>query len=314
MNPQHAPLRHAHLPWLAAAAAVLVTILQYGVSLMLVLTRSGPNAIAGIGQLAMLLLSLTSQLVLTGGIAFLMAQWHGERRNELFFGQPWIVVSIFAGAQLLWGVLTTLFYQFVLLDLIASMEGSRVSLIVMTLIDLPLTALGTWLAWRLATQLRRADALATPPLSGQTVRAAGLIAWVLYTLLLIAVPTIWPEAGTVSPYAPWQWLIIRGGLLVPAALAFVGALMGLPRKLPVVSVGRLFATSLAALVCSGLLISGAGMAVYIILIGNAYGRSINGGIAMLVAFGFALLLGIPAFYWLWTRVFYASLRRVPAKT
>lgn len=313
MNPQPTPRHHAHLPWLAAAAAVLVTILQYGVSLMLVLTRSGPDAIAGISQLAMLLLSLTGQFMLAGNVAFLTAQWHGERCNELFFGRPWIVVSIFAGVLLLWGVLTTLFYQFVLLDLIASMKSSHMSLIVMTLIDLPFTALGTWLAWWLATRLRRADALPTPPLSRQTVRAAGLIAWMLYTLLLIVVPTIWPEASTVSPYAPWQWLLIRGGLLVPVVLAFVGALMGLPRGLPAVSVGRLLAVSLLALICSGLLITGAGVAAYIILMGSAYGGYVNGGIAMLVVLGFALLLGIPALYWLWTRALYASLRRSPTK-
>lgn len=313
MNQQSPLRRNARLPWLAAAAAVLVTILQYGLSLMLVLTRSGPEA-AGMSQLAMLLLSLTGQFILAGSLAFLIAQWHGERRRELFFGQPWIVVSIFAGVLLLWGVLTTLLYQFVLLDLIASMKSSSMSLIAMTLIDVPLSAFGTWLAWRLATWLRRTDVLPTPPLASQTVRAAGLVGWVLYALLLITVPLLWPTAGTVNPYEPWQWLLIRAGMLVPAILAFIGALIGLPRQLPAVRIARLLAASLVALVCSGLLTVGTGVAAIALLMGGAYGGSDSTVIALLIALGGVLLLGIPALYWLWTRVFYASLRRPAAIT
>ncbi|WP_266169249.1 hypothetical protein [Dyella subtropica] len=300
--------QRSSLPWLAAATAMLVTLLQHGPYLISLLTRANTDADEPVSRIATLLLSLNSQWLSIGGLAFLIAQWHGERRREVAFRRPWLLLLLFAGGLLLRVVMMVALYQLVLLKVIVDMNDASMSAMLITFVNLPLDVLGTWLAWWVATRLCRKDVLALPPSPSLTLRAAGLMAWMLYTVLLIVASLIKPEAGSVTPDAPWTWLAIRVGLLVPAALAFTGALIGLPRGLSAVRVGRLLAASTVAMVCSSLLFIGAGLSGALLV----PGWSDTSMMVLLGLLAFALLLGCPFSYWLWSRIFYASVRRAAA--
>jgi hypothetical protein len=314
MNPIVSPQRNATLPWLAAAVAAGMVVVQQGASMAFWLLSSGKSPDFDGDLLAQLLAPLYSRLVLTAGVSFLVVQWHGERRRALYFAQPWIVLSIFAGGLLLSGLLAILLYQFGLRQLIAPQDAPWLSLTLLEAIGLAFDVLGIWLSWWIAARLQQHRALPMPAQGDQRLRAAGLAAVLLYAVLLSLVPVLGRAGFMLTPSPLQQWLGVHAGMLLPALFAFIGVLTGLPRRLAAVHAARLLAASATALFCSLLLTAGIGFAALLIILGSAYGSNSDAiFLAVLAALGLLLLVGTPGLYWLWIRLFYRKLRvAVPA--
>lgn len=299
----HPQPRRSNLPWLAAATAVFIAILPFLFTLKFMLARRAEGQDPAV--LWIMLATFGSGLLFKGWVAFLIAQWKGERRGELAFRRPALLMLAFAVGLLVWVAATTLFYQFAFVALHRS--GVNISLMnaVMTLLTPLLNALGIWLAWWIATRLLRKDVL--PPLAqpNMAARIAGLAALGLAVVLLGATILVLPTLMLAVPDTGLSLLVYWSSAIVPVVLAFVGALLGLRGGVHAVYGGRMLGASLAAMVSAGLLSYGC-FVLTSDLLSPLLGLSARVAATLCAIM---LLVAIIGSYWLWTHVFYRGVRR-----
>ncbi|SFR93497.1 hypothetical protein SAMN05216570_0839 [Dyella sp. OK004] len=298
-----AQLQRTNLPWLAAATAVLIAILPFLFTLKFMLARRAEGQDPAV--LWIMLATFGSGLLFKGWVAFLIAQWRGERRGELAFRRPALLMLAFAVGLLVWIALTTLFYQVAFVALHRS--GGSISLmnVVSTLLTPLLNTLGIWLAWSIATRLLRNDVL--PPLAQPNMapRIAGLAALGLAVVLLCATSFALPTLTLAIPDAGMSLLAYWSSAILPVVLAFVGALLGLRSGVHAVYGGRMLGATLAAMVSAGLLSYGCFVLTSDLLVPQL---GLSGGVAATLCV-IVLLAGIVGSYGLWMHVFYRSVRR-----
>lgn len=299
-------LQRTNLPWLAAATAVLIAILPFLFTLKFMLARraEGQDPAA----LWIMLATFGSGLLFKGWVAFLIAQWRGERRGELAFRRFALLMLAFAVGLLVWIALTTLFYQFAFVALHRS--GGSISLmnVVSTLLTPLLNTLGIWLAWSIATRLLRNDVL--PPLAQPNMapRIAGLAALGLAVVLLCATSFALPTLTLAIPDAGMSLLVYWSSAILPVVLAFVGGLLGLRSGVHAVHGVRMLGATLAAMVSAGLLSYGCFVLTSDLLVPQL---GLSGGVAATLCV-IVLLAGIVGSYGLWMHIFYRSVRRSTA--
>lgn len=290
--------RPAPLPWLATLIALIVGLMPFLVSLAI---RHNLSTLSESSR-AMTYASAVASLIFRGGMAFLVAQWHGERHGRLAFQRPAIVLSLFGIFLLCWqGVqvgASMLMYR-----LTTSGMPMSTLIVVSSLLYPLLQALGTWLAWMLAARIMRKDALPWPSFNARW-RTAGLAAWTLASVLAMLAPMAVSAVTSLGldSYALGA-AAYAGAALIPVALAFLGAWLGLPRYLAGIHGWRLLGATAGAFASGGWLIY----------------RGIDrlAGLPLDTAMG-ALLLGLGAVllclfaFWAWIYAFYAGLRRTAA--
>jgi hypothetical protein len=287
--------RPAPLPWLATLIALIVGVVPFLISLIV---QHGVSAMSE-GARAVAYTSVAGGLVLRGGVAFLVAQWHGERYGQLAFQRPAIVLSLFGLFLLCWqGLMMTIVS--LMYRLTASGVPMQAMVAVSSLLYPLLHALGTWLAWLIATAIMRREALPWPSFNARW-RAAGLAAWTLASVLAMLAPMAVTMVNTlgIDGYA-LALASYAGAAVLPIVLAFAGAWLGLPRYLARIHGWRLLGATMGALVSGGWL---------------AYrGFDVLGSLpldallSVVVTVGASLLLCLGA-YWVWTFALYTGLRR-----
>ncbi|KWO10411.1 hypothetical protein DF022_12975 [Burkholderia cepacia] len=255
-------------------------------------------------MLAVQLSTFIGSLVFRSGLVFLIVRWHGEYRDQLAFRRPALPLTAFALCLLVWQAAQVLVFQ----ALVGMLRGGSLSLThIVTLIapvNAVLYALVAWLAWWFVTHLFRNDALPGAPRGNARRRIAGLAAWLFASvLLLFMTQAVMILLDHFDDDLKLVMLNYVGGIVVPAAIVFAGAMLGLPRDLGRLHVRRLLGASLASMV-SVLLLAYAVLR----LVGDVLGiASLMSGMMPVV-----VLAGTGAAYWVWFRVFYAAVRRETA--
>lgn len=305
------PAQRSNLPWLAAVTAMLMVVVWHGISFGLMMLRAPSDNEQILSYVMMTLKTIGEGLLVQGGLAFLVAQWRGERRQEWTFRRPLLLMAVFAGGLLAWDVLTWVLYQG-LFQLVGAELAERGVLTGIFGFGLLLDVLAVWSSWRLALLICRAEQVAMPPPSGQRMRAAGLAGWMQATAVVVAVSLLYPLINTYAADSPMAVFGTWIGAALAGGLAFGGAWLGLPRELALVRTGRLLGASLLALVCAYLLAAGAGVVMLFLIFGGTGRMDDTTAIAVFVALGLLPLLGMLGFQWLWTRVLYRKLRRAAA--
>lgn len=295
--------QRTNLPWLAAATAVAVAILPFLFTLKFMLARNAEGQDPAL--LWIMLATFGSGLLFKGWVTFLIAQWRGERRGELAFRRPALLMLVFAVGLLVWIALTILLYQLAFATLHQS--GVRIDLMnaAMTLLSPLLSTLGIWLAWWVATRLLRNDVLPSLAQPNMAPRVAGLAALSLAVVLLGATPLVLPTLTLAISDTSLSLLVYWSSAIVPVALAFVGALLGLRGGVPAVHGGRLLGASLVAIVSAGLLSYGSFVLTSDLLRPQF---DLSAGVAATLC-AVMLLTGIVGCYGLWIHVFYRGVRR-----
>jgi len=287
--------RPAPLPWLATLIALIVGVVPFLISLAV---QHGFSAMSE-GARAIAYASAVGSLVFRAGVAFLVAQWHGERHGQLAFRRPAIVLALFGVLLLCWqGVQIGAASLMVRLAMTGS--SMRIMLAASSVLYPLLYALGTWLAWIIAVRIMRQEALPWPSFNARW-RAAGLAAWTLASVLAMLAPATVAMINTlgIDGYA-LALASYAGAAVIPIMLAFAGAWLGLPRYLAGIHGWRLLGATVGALVSGGWL---------------AYrGSDVLGSLpldallSVVVTIGASLLLCLGA-YWVWTFALYTGLRR-----
>lgn len=287
--------RPAPLPWLATLIALIVGVVPFLISLAV---QHGFSAMSE-GARAIAYASAVGSLVFRAGVAFLVAQWHGERHGQLAFRRPAIVLALFGVLLLCWqGVQIGAASLMVRLAMTGS--SMRIMLAASSVLYPLLHALGTWLAWIIAVRIMRQEALPWPSFNARW-RAAGLAAWTLASVLAMLAPATVAMINTlgIDGYA-LALASYAGAAVIPIMLAFAGAWLGLPRYLAGIHGWRLLGATVGALVSGGWL---------------AYrGSDVLGSLpldallSVVVTIGASLLLCLGA-YWVWTFALYTGLRR-----
>lgn len=286
--------RPAPLPWLATLVALIVGVVPFLISLSV---QHGLSAMSE-GARAVAYASTAGSLVFRAGVAFLIAQWHGERHQRLAFRNPAIVLSLFGVFLLCWqGV------QIGAVMLVARVASSGVqmrSLLVMSTVLYPLLhAFGTWLAWIIASRTMRNDALPWPTFNARS-RTAGLAAWMLASVLAMLTPMAMSMLASLGLGYSIAAAGYAGVALFPVAFAFLGAWLGLPRYLAGIHGWRLLGATVGTLASGAWLIYRAMDTLAELSLDSVMGT-------VLLGIG-GVLLCLAAF-WAWTWAFYASLRR-----
>ncbi|MGO4701705.1 hypothetical protein [Dyella sp. 2RAB6] len=305
------PAQRSNLPWLAAVTAMLVVVLWHCVTFGLMVLRAPSDNEQILIYVTMTLRTIGEGLLVQGGLAFLIAQWRGERHQEWAYRRPLLLMAVFAGGLLAWDVLAMVLYRgmFQLLGTAMMEHGMQAGIFVS---GLALAVLGVWSSWWLAVLVCRDDRIAMPPPSGQRTRAAGLAGWIQAAAVVVGVSLVYPLFNAYDAYSPVTLIATWIGAVLAGALAFGGAWLGLPRHLSLVRTGRLLSTGLLTFVCAYILTIGVGVVVMVLIFGGT-GRTDNAvAITILVILGLLPLLGMLGFQWLWTRVLYAKLRRAAA--
>lgn len=301
--------RPTALPWMAAAVAAAVTIVVFLYALHVV---SALSSRSDDDRLTFMWSSFISSLVLHAGLAFLIAQWHGERHGQLAFRRRAPLLAIYALFLLAWQAVEVFAVRALVRRLTIGALGAvgefdndgtyqglvlRLSGFVIPVLYI----LVAWLAWWLATRLLRKDALPGTSSVNVRLRVAGLAAWTLAVLLLFQMPqgvALLQERFDDNPA-----LAVMSGYVgitvILVALAFAGALRGLPRNLGQLHGWRLLGASFAAMITA--------VALTLSALGSLQlTGSLMAGLLIVI-----LTSGIGAAYWLWVRVFYAGVVNVP---
>ena len=293
------PSRPSPLPWLAAGVAVVTGSAPFLISLAMGRLSSLED-----DARAMAYASFAGGQVLHAGLAFLVAQWHGERYGRLAFRRPFAPLALFALFLLCWqmlqGQLMSAAFGW------ASSTTLRHAFLAFSSAIYPvLHIVGTWLSWTGAAWILRSDALPWPPIPVR-LRTSGLIAWMPAGVLLMLMPmgmSMFTVYGVDRALAAGSY---AGAIVVPVLLAFAGAWLGLPRHLTRIHGWRLLGAGLGAMASAGYLL-------YRGFVLAAQGVPLLRTDVTLTATLFALagaVVGMGAF-WLWTFALYASLRRGP---
>ena len=305
------PAQRSNLPWLAAITAMLMVVAWHCVTFGLMMLRAPSDNEQIFTYLTMTLKTIGEGLLVQGGLAFLIAQWHGERHQEWAFRRPLMLMAVFAGGLLGWDAVVMVVYRVMFMLLGTTMMGYGVQTGIFAL-GLALDVVGIASSWWLALLVCRKDRIAMPPPAGQRARAAGLAGWMQATAVVVGMSLLYPLVNASDAYSPVIVISTWIGALLAGALAFGGAWFGLPRNLSLVRVHRLLGASALAFLCAYLLLAGVGVVVALLIFGGSGRMGDAIAIAILVALGLIPLLGMLGFQWLWTRVFYAKVRRASA--
>ncbi|MGO4701726.1 hypothetical protein [Dyella sp. 2RAB6] len=293
-----ASVRPAPLPWLATVVALIVGVVPFLFSLAV--QRGWPALSEGARAIAYA--STAGSLVFRAGVAFLVAQWHGERHGQLAFQRPAIVLSLFGVFLLCWqGV--QIGAVALMVRLATAGTSMQIMLAASSLLYPLLHALGTWLAWIIAARIMRKEALPWPSFNARW-RTAGLAAWVLASVLAMLTPV---AMSTLTSLGLDSYALAAASYaavaLIPVALAFVGAWLGLPRYLAGIHGWRWLGATVGALA------SGAG-AIYRAS-GMLAGLPLDTAMGPVLVGSGGLLLCLFVF-WAWTFACYTGLHRTAA--
>lgn len=294
-TPLHPGLsRPSALPWYAAATSLGVGLVPFLVTVAVQWPRSLPDDQALWFSYA----SFVANLVFRTGVAFLIAQWYGERHDCLAFRRPAAVLAIFALGLLCWlavqmGVTTGL------LHLLTGSIPLSIASALLSLLHPLIQALGVWLSWLAAATLMRKDALPFPP-SRVRLRTAGLVAWTVASAQATFLPI---SLAMIAAYTRESYVLAAAisavAMVPPMAAAFAGAWMGLPRDLTRIHGGRLLAVTIVAAGSTALVLWG-------LLLGMSRLLSPDIRTSPLPATGLAVLalaVGMGAYY-VWTVALY----------
>ena len=302
------PAQRSNLPWLAAVTAMLMVVAWHCVTFGLMMLRAPSDNEQIFTYLTMTLKTIGEGLLVQGGLAFLAAQWHGERRQEWAFQRPLLLMAVFAGSLLGWDIVIMVLYQGMFMLFGTAMMGLGLQTGIFAF-GLALDVVVIASSWWLALLVCRKDRIAMPPPAGQRTRAAGLAGWMQATAVVVGMALLYPLVNAYDAYSPVIVISTWIGAVLAGALAFGGAWLGLPRNLSLVRVGRLLSASVLAFVCAYLLLAGVGVVVALLIFGGSGHVDDVIAIAILVALGLIPLLGMLGFQWLWTRVLYTKVRR-----
>lgn len=293
------PVRRSPLPWLAAAVALSLGLAIFFATVLL---RHGLSSLDERAR-AMAYAAALGNLTFRAGVAFLVVQWHGERHGRLAFRRPALVLALFALFLLGWQIV-----QAGLIDgairLAAAASLTRVALVVLPFAYPLLHAFSTWLAWMAAAWIMRREARPQSP-ANLRWRAAGLMAWLLASALLLCMPmgmSMAAQYGAVDDLAAAAGYL--GMAAVPLIFAFAGAWFGMPRLLTRIHGWRWLGAAMAAPVsCAAVIFYGfdaVADAMPLLRMEPSLAAT------LLAVAGAALCLFA---YWLWTLLFYAGLHR-----
>ncbi|WP_041493415.1 hypothetical protein [Burkholderia lata] len=294
--------RQISLPGTAALIAAVINMVPFLIGLYVWTTKSSPS----VSMLAVQLSSFLGSVVFRTGLVFLIVRWHGEKRDQLAFRRPVLPLAAYGLCLLVWQAAQVLVFQ----ALVRMLSGGALSLTHIVTLLAPLTAalyaLVAWLAWRFVTHLFRSEALHGVPRGHARWRIAGLAAWLFASVLLIFMPqAVVMLLDHFDDNLKLVMLNFVGGIVVPAAVVFAGAVFGLPRDLGRLHVRRLLAASLASMVSVLLLAYGV-----LRMLGDVLGiASLMSGMMPVVVLA---VTGVA--YWVWFRVFYAAARRETVET
>ena len=288
--------RPSPLPWFAAGVALVA-----GSVLFLISVALGRLSSLSDGPRAMAYVSFAGGLVFRAGLAFLIAQWHGERHGRLACRRPLTLLALFALFLLCWqmlqGQLMATAFQWA-----GSATLKRALLVFSSVIYPVLHIIGTWLSWMGAAWILRKDAVPCPP-APMRLRTSGLIAWMPASVLLMLMPmgvSMFTVYGVDYALAATSY---AGAIAAPVLVAFAGAWLGLPRRLARVHGWRLLGSGLGAMASAGyVLYRGFDLAAQAVPL-------LHTDVTVTTAL-FALasaVVGLGAF-WLWTFALYAGLR------
>ncbi|UXU89743.1 hypothetical protein [Burkholderia sp. S-53] len=294
--------RSLSLPGIAALIAALVIAAPFLYGLHVQSTMAPLSA----DMLSVQLTSFIASLVYRTGVVFLIVRWHGEHRDQLAFRRPALLLTVYALCLLAWQVAQIFIIQSVVRSL--ANDGARLTVIVTLIAPLSaaLYAFVAWFAWWFVTRMFRNDAIPVAPRGHAARRIAGLAAWLFASvLLLFMTQAVTMLLDYYDDDLKLVMLNYLGAVAIPAALAFAGAMLGLPRDLARLHGWRLLGASLVAMASIALLAYGA-----LHLLGNVFGSvSLLSGMLTIV-----VLAGICVAYWVWFRVFYAPVDRDTAET
>ncbi|CAB3756312.1 hypothetical protein GQ57_02015 [Burkholderia sp. MSh2] len=298
----NSPARPISLPGIAALIAAVFTTAPFLYGLYVRSTMSP----LPVNVLAMQLSGFFGSLVFRTGLVYLIVRWHGERRDRLAFRRPAWPLAAFALCLAIGQVAQMLMFQTV----VRSLRGGPFTLTQIVTLVVPLSAalfaLVAWLGWAFVAHLFRNDALPTVTRGNARPRIAGVAAWLFASVMLIlvtqAVPVLLDSFDGNPGLAALNY---AATVAVPVAVAFAGALFGLPRGLERLHVWRLLGASLAAMATVLLLAY-----EMLSLLGSVFGivNLVTGTLPWMVPVGIAVA------YWLWFRVFYGVARRETAGT
>ncbi|WGY72888.1 hypothetical protein KEC55_26305 [Burkholderia cepacia] len=297
----NSPTRPVSLPGAAALIAALIITVLFLSGLYVQLTKFSLDS----HMVAIQLTSFIQNLVFRTGLVYLIVRWHGEHRDQLAFRRPARLLSAYALCLLIWQIAQIFIIQMVVVSLAGNGTHLTAILPLIAPVSAALFAFVAWLAWWFVTRVFRNDALPEAPHSQATRYIAGLAAWLFASVwLLLMTQTVPMLLDTFDDDLMRVMFSYVGALVVPAALIFAGARLGLPRDLVRLHGWRWLGASLAALASTAVLFY-----LALQLLGGMLGAAVLSGTMAIVVLGGAFVA-----YWVWFRVFYAPVSRGTVET
>ncbi|VBB15569.1 hypothetical protein [Burkholderia stabilis] len=294
--------RSVSLPGAAALVAALIITVLFLPSLYVQLTKFSPSSQMVVIQLT----SFIQNLVFRTGLVYLIVRWYGEHRDQLAFRRPARLLAAYALCLLVWQVAQIFIIQVMMLSLVGNGAHLTAILTLIAPVSAVLYACVAWLAWWFVTRVFRNDALPAEAPRGHATRSiAGLAAWLFASVwLLLMTQTVPMLLDTFDDDLMRVMFSYVGALVVPAALIFAGARLGLRRDLVRLHGWRWLGASLAAMASTAVLFY-----LALQLLESLLGVSMLSGVMAIVVLGGAFVA-----YWVWFRVFYAPVGRETAET
>lgn len=293
--------RVVSLPKVAAFVAAVAITAPFLYSLYFLKSSSLSNDV-----LAMRLIAFIGNLVFRTGLVFLIVQLHGERRGQLAFRRPALLLAIYGACLLGWQFGQGFLFQALMRSLSDTPAYLRLMLAMVAPLSAMLYSLVALLTWRLVTRMLRNDVLPVIPSSSAARRIAGLAAWLFASVLLTFAPqVVYMLVNYFDDDSNLIMLNCIGMVVVAAAIVYVGARSGLPRNLGRLHGWRWLGASLAAMASISLLAYGA-----LHTIGNVLDNiSVMYGMLMII-----VLVGAGVAYRMCFRAFYADVARPSTDT
>ncbi|MCA3867362.1 MAG: hypothetical protein IOC34_16715, partial [Burkholderia sp.] len=240
----NSPTRPVSLPGAAALVAALIITVLFLSGLYVQLTRFSLDS----QMLAIQLTSFIQNLVFRTGLVYLIVRWYGEHRDQLAFRRPARLLTAYALCLLVWQIAQIFIIQLVVVSLAGNGTHLTAILKLMAPVSAALYAFVAWFAWWFVTRMFRNDALPEAPRGHATRYIAGLAAWLFASVwLLLMTQTVPMLLNTFDDNLVRVMVSYVGALVVPAALIFAGARLGLRRDLVRLHGWRLLGASLAAM-------------------------------------------------------------------
>ncbi|MBY8607641.1 hypothetical protein [Burkholderia arboris] len=297
----NSPTRPVSLPGAAALVAALIITVLFLSGLYVQLTRFSLDS----QMLAIQLTSFIQNLVFRTGLVYLIVRWYGEHRDQLAFRRPARLLTAYALCLLVWQIAQIFIIQLVVVSLAGNGTHLTAILKLMAPVSAALYAFVAWFAWWFVTRMFRNDALPEAPRGHATRYIAGLAAWLFASVwLLLMTQTVPMLLNTFDDNLVRVMVSYVGALVVPAALIFAGARLGLRRDLVRLHGWRLLGASLAAMASVSVLFY-----LALQLLDGMLEVGVLSGMMAIVVLGGAFVA-----YWVWFRVFYAPVGRDTVET